>query len=115
MSQPRRLTPTAKALRHDSTKAESILWRELRAHRFQGYKFKRQEPIGAYVVDFICYESKLVIELDGGHHADQQEADAARTTWLEAQGSQVVRFWNNEVLQNTGSVLQRIEEYLGTV
>lgn len=69
-----------------------------------GLKFKRQQPIGNYVVDFVCFEKKLVIELDGGQHADQVIQDATRTCWLESQGFEVLRFWNNDVLQNMDGV-----------
>ena len=106
------LTDVAKRLRHGMTDAERVLWREVRAHRFAGFKFKRQEPLGLYVVDFVCYEAKLIIELDGGQHANQQEADAERTRWLESRGFRVVRFWNNDVLANTAGVMQEIEKEL---
>jgi very-short-patch-repair endonuclease len=72
----RLLTGVAKRLRHEMTDAERVLWREVRAHRLSGFKFKRQEPLGMYVVDFVCYEARLIIELDGGRHANQQQADA---------------------------------------
>jgi very-short-patch-repair endonuclease len=91
------------------TDAERVLWREVRAHRFAGFKFKRQEPLGSYVVDFICYEAKLIVELDGGQHAEQQEADAERTRWLESSGFRVIRFWNNDVLTNIAGVMHEIE------
>ena len=106
----RHLTRVAKRLRHEMTDAERVLWREVRAHRFKGFKFKRQEPLGLYVVDFVCYEAKLIIELDGGQHAEQQEADAERTRWLESRGFRVVRFWNNDVLANIAGVMQAIEK-----
>jgi len=110
-----RLTDVAKRLRHGMTDAERVLWREVRAHRFAGFKFKRQEPLGLYVVDFVCYEAKLIIELDGGQHANQQEADAERTRWLESRGFRVVRFWNNDVLANTSGVMQEIEKSIKTI
>ena len=110
MSEPRRLTPIAKRLRQEATDAERVLWREVRAHRFAGLKFKRQEPLGLYVVDFVCYEAKLIVELDGGQHANRQESDAERTRWLESRGFRVVRFWNNDVLTNTAGVMQEIEK-----
>ena len=106
------LTNVAKRLRHEMTDAERVLWREVRAHRFAGFKFKRQEPLGLYVVDFVCYEAKLIVELDGGQHANQQEADAERTRWLESRGFRVVRFWNNDVLANIEGVMQEIEKEL---
>jgi len=75
MTNQRLLTGVAKRLRHEMTDAECVLWREVRAHRFAGFKFKRQEPLGSFVVDFVCYEAKLIVELDGGQHANQQEAE----------------------------------------
>ena len=88
------------------TDAERRLWSELRGARLGGYKFKRQWSLGPYVVDFCCWEAKLIVEVDGGQH--NQEVDASRTTWLEADGYRVLRFWNNEVLENPEGVLQRI-------
>ncbi len=98
----------AKTLRKNQTEAELYLWQHLRAHRLHGLKFKRQKPMGHYIVDFICIESRLIIELDGSHHADQQEYDAIRTDWLQAQQYQVLRFWNHEVLNNLHIVLDTI-------
>jgi very-short-patch-repair endonuclease len=97
----------AKSLRSNMTDAERRLWYFLRAHRFKGTKFKRQAVIGKYIVDFVCFEKYLVIEVDGGQHADN-ETDRRRTRWLEDQGFRVLRFWNNEVLQNTSGVLDSI-------
>ena len=90
------------------TDAEQKLWYHLRAHRFMGFKFKRQKPIGHYVVDFACIEKKLIIELDGGQHAEALEYDNERDAWLHSQGYTVLRFWNNELLNETESVLERI-------
>jgi len=90
----------AKSLRSNMTDAERRLWYFLRAHRFKGTKFKRQAVIGKYIVDFVCFEKHLVIEVDGSQHADDQ-TDSVRTRWLEDQGFRVMRFWNNEVLKNT--------------
>jgi len=73
-----------------------------------GRKFKRQKPIGRYVVDFVCLEDNLIIELDGGQHAENQEYDQERDAWLRGQGFTVLRFWNNELMNETGSVLERI-------
>jgi very-short-patch-repair endonuclease len=87
-----------------------MLWKHLRARQLDGLKFRRQEPIGHYVLDFICYEKELVIELDGGQHAIKKEDDKERDTWLEQQGFKVLRFWNNEVLTNTDGVLEVIRE-----
>lgn len=102
---------TARVLRRASTDAERRLWAALRGRRLDGFKFRRQRPIGRFVVDFVCMEHRLVIEADGGQHADS-EADAERTEWLEAEAWRVLRFWNNEVLANTEGVLDRIPEVL---
>jgi very-short-patch-repair endonuclease len=98
----------AKLLRQNQTDAESCLWYHLRAHRFMGRKFKRQKPLGGYVVDFVCLEAKLVIELDGGQHMERVDYDQAREAWLRGQGYVVIRFWNHEVLCEMESVLERI-------
>jgi very-short-patch-repair endonuclease len=108
---PSPLTPLAKSLRENSTDAERLLWQHLRARQAQGLKFRRQQPIGNYIVDFVCFDRKLIIELDGGQHAEQQQTDDARTQWLETQGFTVIRFWNNEVLQNLEGVWQAIVQY----
>jgi len=97
----------AKRLRKNMTDAERRLWYRLRAHRFDGYKFKRQVPIGPYIVDFACLNHGLVIELDGGQHSDNAK-DAVRDEFLKANGFRVLRFWNNDVLRNTTAVLEAI-------
>ncbi|MBI3902758.1 MAG: endonuclease domain-containing protein [Nitrosomonadales bacterium] len=102
------LLDNAKALRRTQTDAEQKLWYHLRAHRFMGSKFKRQKPLGRYVVDFICLEEKLIIELDGGQHAENIEYDQERDSWLRSQGYTVLRFWNNELMSETDGVLERI-------
>ena len=89
-----------KPLRSNMTDAERRLWYWLRAHRFAGHKFKRQVPLGRYVVDFACLNRSLVIEVDGGQHADSAR-DRQRDAWLRARGFEVLRFWNNDVLKNT--------------
>jgi len=76
----------AKNLRKKSTDAERLLWRHLRAKQLEGFKFRRQQPIGNYVVDFVCFENRIVIEVDGGQHAIEKEKDSERTKWLESQG-----------------------------
>ena len=100
----------AKDLRSHQTEAEQRLWYRLRAHRFMGLKFKRQKPVGRYIVDFVCLEYCLVVELDGGQHAEQAEYDQQRDTWLRDQGFTVLRFWNNEVMQQMEEVLERIRQ-----
>jgi BirA family biotin operon repressor/biotin-[acetyl-CoA-carboxylase] ligase len=98
----------ARQLRRDMTDAERCLWKQLRAHRFASEKFRRQEPTGPYIVDFVSHRSRLIIELGGGQHAVQVEHDRERTRWLEGRGYRVVRFWNNQVLTETESVLEAI-------
>ena len=98
----------AKRLRSHQTEAEQRLWYRLRGHRFMGLKFKRQKPVGRYVVDFICQERRLIVEVDGGQHADQTEDDHERDTWLRERGYRVLRFWNHEVMQQFDGVLERI-------
>lgn len=98
---------TAKKLRRNMTDAERRIWYRLRAHRFEGIKFKRQVPIGSYVVDFACLNHKLVVELDGGQHSDASR-DRYRDEWLRENGFRVLRFWNNDVLKNTDAVLLEI-------
>lgn len=111
---PRRTTPTifhhAKVLRLNTTSAEKKLWARLRDHRLSGLGFRRQHAIGPFIVDFVCREKKLVIELDGDSHANQPEYDARRTAWLEKRGYRVQRFTNDEVHRNIETVLQTILE-----
>ena len=87
------------------TDAERLLWQHLRNRQLGEYKFRRQRPIGPYIVDFVCLEKKLVIEVDGGQHAGQMELDSKRSDYLKEKGYRVMRFWNNEVLKETESVL----------
>ena len=94
-----------KNLRKNATDVEMLLWAHLRNRRLGGYKFRRQAPVGSYIVDFICIEKKLVVELDGGQHQDQSDYDTKRTQYLNSCGLQVIRFWNNEVLENLDGVL----------
>ena len=107
-SRTQTLSPRAKRLRRAQTDAERKLWLRLRSRQMNGFKFRRQQPIGRYIVDFFCPESRLVVELDGGHHADQVQKDQRRTEFLNKTGYRVLRFWDNEVLTNTESVLQKI-------
>lgn len=94
----------AKSLRQNQTDAEKKFWNEVKAKRFQGLKFKRQHPIGTYYADFACIEEKIVVEIDGGQH-NENTKDELRTQYLEEKGFQVIRFWNNEVLDNMEGVL----------
>jgi very-short-patch-repair endonuclease len=100
-------TDRARRLRRDSTRAELHLWNKLRARQLAGFKFVRQEPVGPYVTDFICRESRLVIEVDGGQHATDQR-DLVRDQWLRDHNYRILRFWNNDVLTNTEGVLETI-------
>ena len=86
------------------TDAERRLWQHLRKRQQGGYRFRRQHPLGRYVLDFVCLEARLVIEVDGGQHGERVEDDRLRTEWLVARGFRVVRFWNNEVLNNLEEV-----------
>ena len=101
-------TTKARTLRKHSTDAERALWRLLRSRRLQGFKFRRQVPMGDYIVDFVCFEAMLVVEVDGGHHLEQSSSDDERTRWLESEGFRVLRFWNNQVLKEPGAVLETI-------
>ena len=101
-------TSKAKDLRKQSTDAETVLWNLLRNRQLMGYKFHRQAPIGKYIVDFLCFERKLVVELDGGQHQEQANYDAGRTGILESRGYRVIRSWNNLVLDDTDAVLQAV-------
>ena len=101
------LTPIARKLRRDQTDAEKLLWSRLRSRQLEDAKFVRQFPIGPYVADFACRSLMLVIELDGGQHADNP-ADAARTKIIESFGYRLIRFWNNDVLSNPDGVLEVI-------
>src|SRR5512139_3746209 len=98
----------ARRLRRDRTDAERRLWFRLRDRRLNGLKFRRQMPIKSYVVDFCCESVRLIVELDGGQHAELQVEDAKRTSELEKFGYLVLRFWNNDVMQNIDGVLEVI-------
>ena len=104
------LRANARALRRNSTDAERILWSELRDHRLNGAGFRRQVPIENYIADFVCHAAKLVIELDGGQHFSNQaeQADARRSTVIEAKGFHVLRFSNHDVMTNRMGVLETI-------
>ena len=108
------LRQRARDLRKNSTYAERHLWFHLRAKRL-GFKFKRQVPMGTYIIDFICLEKRLIIELDGGQHMDNHAYDMKRTTWLNLQGYNVLRFWNHDVLQQTPSVIEVILKELSVM
>jgi very-short-patch-repair endonuclease len=102
-----KLTELAQKLRDDSTDAERLFWSRVRRHALCGHKFKRQVPIGNYIVDFVCFDSKVIVELDGGQHANDAD-DQIRDTWLQGEGFRVLRFWNNEVLTNIDGVVEMV-------
>jgi very-short-patch-repair endonuclease len=97
-----------RALRANMTDAEQSLWKVLRGRQFSGYKFRRQHPFGNYILDFVCLENKLVIEIDGSQHFSQSEYDETRTQLLQSAGFQVLRFWNNEVFDEFEAVKIKI-------
>jgi len=100
----------ARELRQRQTDAEAVLWGRLRERQLAGVKFRRQQPLGEFIVDFVSLEKRIVVELDGGQHGEskREERDNERTAWLQGEGYRVLRFWNNDVLQNTEGVLERI-------
>ncbi|MCH7713874.1 MAG: endonuclease domain-containing protein [Chloroflexi bacterium] len=102
----------ARTLRKNLTDAERALWKQMRMRQIGGYKFRRQQPIGKYIVDFVNFEKKVVVELDGGHHSQQVDYDTTRTAWLEAKGYRVMRFWNNQVLEEIEAVKEVILDFL---
>jgi very-short-patch-repair endonuclease len=101
----------AKTLRQTMTDAEQLLWRHLRAHRLDGQKFRRQQPIGPYILDFVHFGARLIVEADGGQHHGS-EPDSGRDAWLRQEGFKVMRFWNNDILQHPEAVLSSILEAL---
>ena len=102
----------ARALRREHTDAEGLLWSRLRDRGLDGHKFRRQQPIGPYIADFACMTEKLLIELDGGGHAEQKTKDRRREEYLRRSGYRVLRFWNTEVFENLSGVLERVREAL---
>ena len=108
----RRIVAAARKLRRTSTDVERRLWHRIRDKQIESFRFRRQRPIGKYIVDFICLEAKLIVELDGGQHSESVLLDEKRTVFLASLGYHVVRFWNNEVLENMDGVLARIREHL---
>jgi very-short-patch-repair endonuclease len=107
-------TARARKLRHEATEAEKLLWSKLRARQLSGVKFRRQVPIGSYIMDFVSFERRLVVEIDGGQHAEAEsrDYDKQRTTWLKSRGFRVLRFWSDDVLTNLEGVLTRILDAL---
>jgi very-short-patch-repair endonuclease len=106
------LKERARQLRRDQTDAERKLWARLRARQLCGHKFRRQFVIGPFITDFCCFEQGLVVELDGGQHANRSVADKKRSAFLVSDGYRVLRFWDNELMENLDAVLERIAEAL---
>jgi very-short-patch-repair endonuclease len=104
-----RIKKYSRLLRKNQTDAEYRIWKHIRARRFEGLKFKRQESIDMYIADFVCYEKRIIIEMDGGQHANN-EKDKKREAYLIKQGFDVLRFWDNDVLKNTDGVLESIRQ-----
>ena len=102
----------ARGLRKNPTDAERALWKHLRLRQLEGHRFRRQQPLGPYIVDFVCFEKKVIIEVDGGQHAEQVVSDAERTACLEAQGFRLLRFWNHDVLRDIEAVKEVIRGVL---
>lgn len=102
----------ARAMRHVPTESERKLWFHLKGRGFGGYKFKRQVLIGSYIVDFVCIERRVIVELDGGQHADRKTYDRKRDAFLEAKGFRVLRFWNLDFMESADGVLSVLAEAL---
>ncbi|MBI2790606.1 MAG: endonuclease domain-containing protein [Gammaproteobacteria bacterium] len=102
----------ARRLRKDQTEAEKLLWSKIRNRYLQGYKFHRQYILGHYIVDFVCFECKIIIELDGSQHFDQKGYDEERTLVLNEMGFTVLRYWNNEIFTDLNAVIEKISQYL---
>jgi very-short-patch-repair endonuclease len=107
---PSKLSKNAKTLRKNATHAENILWNRLRARQIEGLKFRRQQPIENVIVDFVNFEKRVVIEVDGGQHAIEKNKDKKRDRVLKDMGFKILRFWNNEVIENTDEVLEHIRQ-----
>ncbi len=110
----RKLLEFARELRKSQTDAENLLWHHLRGRRFYNFKFRRQQPVCGYILDFYCHEANLGIELDGGDHnkKDQLHYDEKRARILESAGISIVRFWNHDVLQSLEAVLEELYNQL---
>jgi len=102
----------ARELRRSPTHIERLLWNRLRFWQIDGFKFRRQQPLGNYIADFVCFERRLIVEIDGGQHAAKKEYDAKRDSWLHDQGFIVLRFWNSDIVENMEGVLQSILDNL---
>lgn len=102
----------ARQLRNAMTEAEQRMWQHLRVRQIEGFRFRRQVPLHGYIVDFLCPQARLVVEIDGGQHALQSGYDAQRTAALERHGYRVVRYWNHEVLQHAEDVIADLHRHL---
>jgi len=103
------LTPVARKLRNNLTEAEKRLWNYLRYKQLDGLRFRRQQPLGPYIVDFVNFEKRIIIEIDGGQHNENPQNDVIRDNWFKEQNFKVLRFWNNEVIENIEGVLEIIK------
>jgi very-short-patch-repair endonuclease len=104
--------PRARSLRQNMTGAERRVWQMLRSRQMNGYKFRRQVPIGRYIADFVCHEARLIVEIDGGQHDPSSSKEAERSRFLQSEGYRILRFWNNEVMANLGGVHATIVDAL---
>lgn len=102
----------ARELRNNPADAERFLWSHLRLRQLGGHKFRRQHPLGPYIVDFVCLEQRLIVEVDGGQHVEQIEYDSKRDSWLRAEGFTVLRFWDHDVLTEVENVKQVVWQAL---
>ena len=109
---PEDIKTWAREMRGCMPDAEALLWQLVRNRRLAGAKFRRQHPVGRYILDFYCHEKKLAVELDGGQHAEALEYDRQRDHWLKTQGIKVLRVWNNQMLQETEAVAELIYQAL---
>jgi very-short-patch-repair endonuclease len=107
--------PRARALRQNVTEAERRVRQILRSHQMQGYKFRRQVPIGRYIADFVCHEARLIVEIDGGQHDFSSPQEAERSAFLQSEGYRILRFWNNEVLTNLDGAHRTIVSELARI
>ncbi|GAA0563294.1 endonuclease domain-containing protein [Rhizomicrobium electricum] len=103
-----RLISNARQMRHEPTDAERKFWFAVRGRKFDGYKFKRQYPVGPYIADFVCLDQRLIVELDGGQHAQQAEYDIKRTDFLQSRGFRILRVWNDDFLRTPDAILEGV-------
>jgi very-short-patch-repair endonuclease len=105
----------ARTLRQNTTEAEKRVWQILRSQQMNGYKFRRQVPIGRYIADFVCHEARLILEIDGGQHDRSSPQEAERSRFLQNESYRILRFWNNEVLANLDGIHATIAAELGPI